>query len=265
MTHQFWGPFNLVADCRLWLAEDRICVNATESEMRKVLEAAQLSDKDVERWNRYRPLEKKRQFLSSRIAVREVLNREFGTFTRDISLDAMASGKPTLRDHRGNSIACVSLSHTCNLTAVLISNKELGLGVDIEVVQPLNTRTFSLSFINEYEHQWVVNEAFDKHSSSMLAIWTLKEAFWKAIGGPELTDFTDITVEYQSGNLNASLVTTSGKKVSTATHYFGNLQAFPRELRNYSTLDVSGSQDNKFLGCVVVVGEEINATDVVQL
>ncbi len=256
MTHQFWGPFNLVADCRLWLAEDRICVNATESEMRKLLETAQLSDRDVERWNRYRPLEKKRQFLSSRIAVREVLNREFGTLTRDVSLDALASGKPTLRDHRGNSIASVSLSHTCNLTAVLFSNKELGLGVDIEVVQPLNTRTFSLSFINQHEHQWVVDEAFDKHSSSMLAIWTLKEAFWKALGGPELTDFKDITAEYQSGNLNASLVTTSGKKVSTATQCFGNLQGFPRELRNYSTLDASGFQDDKFLGCVVVVDEE---------
>jgi phosphopantetheinyl transferase len=229
--------------------------------MRELIKNAKLSDRDSERWSRYRPLEKKRQFLSSRLAVRGILNREFGALADKISLDAMASGKPILKDLEGNSIGSISLSHTCNMTAIALCNSDLGLGVDVEYLQPLNTRTLGPSFISQDERQWIVDEGFHEHSTSMLAIWTLKEAFWKALGGPQFTDFRDITVDYRSGNLNASLVTRKGKRVPTAVHCFGNLQSLPCEIGNYSDLGNTGSQDTTFLGFLVTAGKEVHSTD----
>ena len=86
MSHQLWGPFHLIPNCRLWVAEDRACKDATESAHDLKLAETLLTDQDRDRWNRYRPLKKKRQFLNS---LRNLLTALFLIFGQVMILKRM--------------------------------------------------------------------------------------------------------------------------------------------------------------------------------
>lgn len=252
MSHQLWGPFHLIPNCRLWVAEDRACKDATESAHDLKLAETLLTDQDRDRWNRYRPLKKKRQFLNSRLVIRAVLNCEFGTDSAKRFVVTTESGRPTLVDSRGCRVASISLSHTGNMTTIALSDIRYKLGVDIETVEHMNARAFGLSFINRLEHDQFMQEALTEDPNAMLAIWTLKEAHWKALGGPSDTALGDIVVEYRNAILDTAAAGMTGKGDS-ATHFFGHGYSFPGELRNYSFLNVPESEITAFVGCVVLL------------
>lgn len=253
MTNQLWGPFHITPNCRIWVAEDRTFKDATESELAKSFSEARLTNREVDRWNRYRPLEKKRQFLNSRLVIRSVLNSEFGTDSASLIMDSLESGQPILVNSHGSRVANVSLSHTRNITTIALSDTRYGLGVDIETIQPLNERAFGLSFINQFEREQMEQEGFIDNLNAMLAIWTLKEAFWKALGGPPQISLGDIVVDYSNAILNPNVPKTTGKKDISATQFFGHGYSFPGELRNYSAINVPESDVSAFVGCVVTI------------
>lgn len=253
MSQQLWGPFHLIPNCRLWVAECRNCIDTTESALGSRLADAKLTDRDRDRWNRYRPLEKKGQFLNSRLVIRAVLKCEFGTNSADLIVDSTESGRPILVDSHGNQVASISLSHTGNLTTIALSDIRYELGVDIETIQQVNARAFGLSFINEFEHHRLMQEALTEDPNAMLAIWTLKEAFWKALGGPHDTALQDIVVEYRNAILTTHASSLRDKKRPLATQFFGHGYSFPRELRNYSSINVPEPNPLAFVGCVVVI------------
>lgn len=253
MSNQLWGPFHPIPDCRLWIAEDHTSEDATESELIKRFAEARLTDRDRNRWNRYRPLTKKRQFLSSRLAIQSVLNCEFGTDSADLVVDTMESGLPILMDSQRRQVASISLSHAGNLTTIALSKTHYGLGTDIEILQRLNARTFLRSFINQREHDQLLRESFVENPDVALAIWTLKEAFWKALGGPKDTALNDITVEYRNALLGAHISDLAGTKKPVAAQLFGRGYSFPRELKNYSSTNTPESKTSAFIGCVVLV------------
>lgn len=256
MLHRLWGPFHLMPNCRLWVAEDRTCKDATESAQDQRLAETLLTNRDRDRWNRYRPLEKKRQFLSSRLVIRDVLNCEFGTNSANLFVDTMESGRPMLVDSRGRRVASISLSHTGNMTTIALSDIRYDLGIDIETVQQMNARAFGLSFINRFEYDQLMKEALTEDPNAMLAIWTLKEAFWKALGGPQDTALGDIVIEYRNAILNTDVAYMTCKEKPLATQFFGHGYSFPGELRNYSSLNVPESEISAFVGCVVLVDTE---------
>jgi phosphopantetheinyl transferase len=241
MTNQLWGPFQPLPDCRLWLSEDHIGFHSWEPELHRGLAEARLSNQDLERWSRYRPHEKKRQFLNSRLAIRAVLQREFGIDSESFRVETMETGQPTLKHAGQHTLASISLSHTGNITAIVLSDKYQRLGVDIEIVQPLNVRTFSLTFLNRLEHEWLTREALAGSSEMTLAIWTLKEALWKTLGGPGDTGMSEIVADYHN---------------SAATQFFGHRFSFPCALTNYSSIDGLDSQIPSFIGCIVVMDRD---------
>lgn len=253
MTNRLWGPFQLLPDCRLWLAEDCINSNAKTSGLQRQLAEAHLSGRDLDRWDRYRPPKKKRQFLSSRLAIRAVLNREFGTASDNYVVEAMESGQPILKHSCQYPMASISLSHTGNMTAIVLGEKRHGLGVDLEIIQPLNVRTLSLTFMNQFEHDWLAEEGLSESPEATLAIWTLKEASWKALGGPSDRAFAEIVAEYRNSTLNGHLLTNTCKTELAATHFFGHQFSFPRALTNYSSIDGLDSLMPGLIGCVVLV------------
>jgi phosphopantetheinyl transferase len=257
MSHQLWGPFHLMPNCRLWVAEDRTCQDCTESELALRLADARLSDRERDRWDRYRPLEKKKQFLNSRLVIRAVLNCEFGTDSAHLIVDTMESGRPLLMDSQKRQVANISLSHTGNMTTIALSNVRYGLGIDIETIQQFNARSFGLSFINQFERDGLMQAALTEDPNATLAIWTLKEAFWKALGGPHDAALGDIVAEYRNHILTAHVSCLSGKQKPLATQFFGHGYSFPSELRNYSSINVPESEISAFVGCVVLVDTQL--------
>ena len=102
-----------------------------------------------------------------------------------------------------------------------------------------------------------MQEGLTEDPHAMLAIWTLKEAFWKALGGPQDTALGDIVIEYRNAILNTDVACMTGKGKPLATQFFGHGFSFPGELRNYSSLNVPESEISAFVGCVVLVDTEL--------
>lgn len=257
MTNRVRGPFQVLPNCRLWLALDHISRNADEPVMHRELAEALLTTQDLNRWNRYRPLEKKRQFLNSRLALRAVINSEFGTDADSVIVATTDSGQPLIQHCRRGQVASISLSHTDGITAIALADSRYGLGVDIEAVQPLDVRTFSLAVINEMEHEWLSEAALREDPDALLAIWTLKEASWKALGGPRDTSVAEIVAEYRNSHLSSQLHNYKEPKKPGASHFFGQHYAFPRALTNYSLICSPGFETKGFVGCVVVVDPDL--------
>jgi len=253
MTNQLWGPFQPLPKCRLWLSEDRTGSNAGEPERPREFAEAHLCNQDLERWNRYRPSEKKRQFLNSRLAVRAVLLREFGTDSDNFRVETMETGQPILKHAHQHPLPSISLSHTGNITAVVVSDSHQRIGVDIEIVNSLKVRPLGLTLLNQFEHDWLTKEVLAESPEMMLAIWTLKEALWKALGGPRDTAISDIVTEYNNSTLNGQKWTNKKGKQSAATHFFGHQLSFPFVLTNYSSIDDLNSQTPSFIGCIALM------------
>ena len=253
MTNQLWGPFQPLPGCRLWLSEDLTGSDAGEPERHREFAEAYLCDQDLQRWNRYRPPEKKRQFLNSRLAIRAVLKREFGNASDSYRVETIETGQPILNHACEPALASISLSHTGNIAAIVVSDNQQGLGVDIEVVKPLNIHTLGATFLNPLEHNWLTKEALEKSPEMILAIWTLKEALWKALGGPRDAAMSEFVSEYHSSTLNGQRWTDKGIKQSAAAHFFGHRFSFPCALSNYSSIDCLNSQIPSFIGCIVLM------------
>lgn len=253
MTHQLSGPFEPLPGCRLWLSEDLTGSDVGESGPHQEFAEAHLCDQDLLRWNRYRPPEKKRQFLNSRLAIQAVLKREFGTASDSYRVETIETGQPVLKHTYQSSLASISLSHTGNIAAIVVSDNQQGLGVDIEVVKPLNIHTLGLTFLNPLELDWLAKETLEKSPEMILAIWTLKEALWKALGGPRDAAMSEIIAEYHNSTLNGQRWTDTGIKQSAAAHFFGHRFSFPCALKNYSSIDVLNAQMPSFIGCIVLM------------
>jgi phosphopantetheinyl transferase (holo-ACP synthase) len=162
-----------------------------------------------------------------------------------------------LVDSLGRQVASISLSHSGNMTTIALSDVRYDLGVDIETVQQMNARAFGLSFINRLEHGQLMKAALTEDPNAMLAIWTLKEAYWKALGGPRDTPLGNILIEYRNAilNIDVACMTRNGKPLTT--QFFGHGYSFPGELSNYSSLNVPESEISAFVGCVVLVDTEL--------
>ena len=132
------GPFQPLPDCRLWLSDDYGGSIATEPHHRELAEAY-LCDQDLKRWNRYRPPEKKQQFLNSRLAIRNVLQREFGTASDSYRVETMETGQPILNHACQHTLTNISLSHIGNITAIALSDNHQKVGVDIGTINRLTS------------------------------------------------------------------------------------------------------------------------------
>ena len=74
----------ILPQCRLWLAyfdgDSDESISATTHDIAE----AKFSTQYLHRWQQFRPVAKKRQFLNSRLAIRTVLKKEFGKDADDI-------------------------------------------------------------------------------------------------------------------------------------------------------------------------------------
>lgn len=192
MNMRVLGPLKIFPDCHLWLAAFSAEVRNGPSQLANDLANARMDDKDLKRWERYRPLLKKQQFLSSRLAVRAVLDQEFGDFSKDVVFTTDVRGRPKISCSTIDEAYCISLSHSAQLIAVAISKGECSPGVDVEMLQPLRGTAFR-HLITDEEIAWMQKTGEMGMAGAISAVWTIKEAVWKSLGGPDQLTASEIT------------------------------------------------------------------------
>jgi 4'-phosphopantetheinyl transferase len=124
--------------------------------------------------------EDRRAFVAGRALSRTVLAEAAGVAPRDIAFDANEYGKPRLARPRLDRQLSFNISHTRALVACAVGwDREIG--VDVETIRdpPMDLA----------EHYFAPPEAAalralsaDEQRDAFFAVWTLKEAFIKAIG-----------------------------------------------------------------------------------
>jgi phosphopantetheinyl transferase len=208
----------VLPQCRLWLAyfdgDSDESISATTHDIAE----AKFSTQDLHRWQQFRPVAKKRQFLNSRLAIRAVLQKEFGTDADDIQFSSDALGCPSLQSGRTEHIAHISLSHSENVVAVLISNGEYAVGVDVEVSNPLRTDALRFVALHPHEQMWCDSHA-GLESEALTTLWTIKESVWKTIREMRDIPFAEISVAFDSGIPTPAI-----------SHYFSETLRFRTQL-----------------------------------
>jgi 4'-phosphopantetheinyl transferase len=207
-------------------------------------------------WQRYRrtpdPVIRAR-FAASRLAVKYTAAAALALDPGDIDLAYRLGGRPYLR---GFDQIDVSLTHTDELIAVGISR--LGrIGVDTE---PAGRR---MSFELMQDHVCTFDEKQDlavlpeqEQSAAMLRLWTLKEAYTKAIGQGLRLSFT----EFGFGAGSPALLAPDGRPAARGEWAFGTYHSLGRYLVSIACHDcgldpsedtrVATMLDDGFLGAV---------------
>ncbi|KAL0070947.1 hypothetical protein AAF712_002168 [Marasmius tenuissimus] len=150
--------------------------------------------------------------LISRLLPRMLL-KEKGIAPKDMSFSATSAGKPYITSLGLDTPLAYNVSHDNNLVVMAFSPGGLNppsfsIGVDVMKVQMSSRRDTYTSFINIFEDQLTPLEILSLHSPSISQeeglkrffwIWTLKEAYTKALGLGLGFDFSRVEFDVGSG------------------------------------------------------------------
>ncbi|MFT5700495.1 MAG: 4'-phosphopantetheinyl transferase [Desulforhopalus sp.] len=181
-----------------------------------------LSDKEFLRFQRYRPLSKKAEFVASRLLLRHLLTTY--TTCNVAATEAIPDdmGRPFWYENEKPVDLFFSLSHTKDMICCALShNKEIGC--DIESLQPrkyqveLAKRVFSTK-----EHQFYRDLPGAEQSDFFYRSWTLKEAFIKAMGQGLRIPLTSLSFSYMAHQQDTFTVSPShlGENWTTSPYSF---------------------------------------------
>jgi 4'-phosphopantetheinyl transferase len=132
------------------------------------------------RWREIRPKERQWQYLQSRVLQRLVLGAYVDDDPRALAFTRDRWGRPSLADHDQLHF---SLSHCASHVALAIGSDPV-LGVDVETVVPVRPSFMRIArqFFHEADLAQVLECPEERRYSRFLELWTLKEAYLKALG-----------------------------------------------------------------------------------
>ncbi|GAA2382229.1 hypothetical protein GCM10010420_00060 [Streptomyces glaucosporus] len=170
-------------------------------------------------WRRYQvlshPLTRER-FAASRILLRHVVAAVIDTAADQVDLAYQPGGRPYVR---GCDQIDVSLSHTEEMVVVGVTRKGR-IGVDVELVDRRMAGTGSESqAYTPYELARLDADGADARNDTLVRLWTLKEAYSKALGQGLRFRFTEFGFALDAGR--ARLVRPDGTPVDGTGWAFG--------------------------------------------
>ncbi len=246
MTIQLSGPFDVLTDCHLWIASYSTAHDAGEEYHSEDLAISLFGQQDLTRWRRFRPVEKKLQFLVSRMVVGMVLEKEFGPIGSTFTLDSDSRGRPKIVTATGEEFCRISLAHSGTVIAVVVSRSAFSVGVDVEVDQPLHIDALRKVAVSQAEMRWL---GCLGEKSAALVVWVVKEAVWKSLGGPEEVTAAEIVVECQANGFISYILHPSFASVGIQLATFSS-RGFLLPSSAGLTTEVSLPAGISLLGCV---------------
>lgn len=154
-------------------------------------------------WTRYRRTSDPRvryRFVASRLLIKYTAGVALGTPPESLEIAYRLGGRPHLR---GLGQVEVSLTHTGDLMAVGLSR--IGrIGIDSERAdRKLRLDLLRSQMCTPAEAAEIAGHPEDEQSGLILRLWTLKEAYTKALGQGMRLGFTDFGFSLGSGRLLA--------------------------------------------------------------
>ncbi|MBS0207360.1 MAG: 4'-phosphopantetheinyl transferase superfamily protein [Planctomycetes bacterium] len=143
---------------------------------------AMLAPDERARYDRYRHVPSRDQFLAARMLLRGVLSRYTDQPAADWTFATNQYGRPEIATPEVSPRLRFNLSHTTGLVA-LATVRECDIGVDVETVNRRNggvhlaERYFSPSEVRD-----LLQVPLDRQHREFFDYWTLKEAYIKARG-----------------------------------------------------------------------------------
>ena len=152
-----------------------------EEEAEALKTKLQWSAEDIKRFQSHNDGERSKHWLYSRVLLREMLNT-----SGFIELDADEYGKPFLV----NLPQKLSISHSGDMVAILLSNMECGM--DIQIMKP-DIEKVAHKFISEKEWKYVKEST---RFEQLYLFWCCKEALYKFYGKKNLAFKENLGLEH---------------------------------------------------------------------
>ncbi|MCX4633252.1 MULTISPECIES: 4'-phosphopantetheinyl transferase family protein [unclassified Streptomyces] len=166
------------------------------------------------------------RFVASRLAVKYTAAAALGVDPADLDLAYKIGGRPYLR---GFDQIDVSLTHTDDLIAVGISRTGR-IGIDTEPAdRRLSLRLLQDQVLTAGEQAELAALPEAEQSAAMLRLWTLKEAYTKALGQGLRLGFSEFGFETGSGG-DAGLLAPDGTPAARGEWAFGTYPVLDRYL-----------------------------------
>jgi 4'-phosphopantetheinyl transferase len=143
---------------------------------------ALLGPDERERYQRIRLDASRREFLAAHALGRLTLSRYAPVQPEDWTFSTGERGRPEIRGPSRAGELRFNLSHTRGMVACAVARK-LPIGVDVEsVTRRVRHARLAERFFGEDERRALRALAADEQPERFLEIWTLKEAYLKALG-----------------------------------------------------------------------------------
>lgn len=169
---------------------------------REGLDAGILSEEERAKCARYRREKDRTACLASRLLARRVLSGLCHEAPEELVFGQGAHGKPMLVSGDGRpSPLRFNLSHSSDLV-MLAASTETGVGVDVEkIAERADIDMIARRFFSPDEALELSGLAGGLRLKRFLALWTLKEAAVKALGGGVLEGLAGIRFSFLPGGL----------------------------------------------------------------
>lgn len=141
---------------------------------------ALLTPEERERQARFRFEHLRRDFAITRGLVREVLSAYAGCDARSWTFEVGDKGKPTPRFPPGCAPFFMNVSHTHGLIGLAIARDEVGM--DLETLERRAPLEVADRYFGEPEIRALYALPEERRAHRFFTLWTLKEAWLKAIG-----------------------------------------------------------------------------------
>lgn len=159
-----------------------------------------LSRDEIERASRLRDESSRRQFITGRAALRQLLGVQLRVEPSALEFSRQSSGKPGLDPRRWSTLLRFNVSHSKSWVVIALAEAR-DVGVDIEAMEEmpdwrlLAERVFSAQEWHQMQALTAVQqlEAFYRG-------WTRKEAYLKATGEGLIDDLSRIQVSMMPGD-----------------------------------------------------------------
>jgi len=165
-----------------------------------------LSRDELDRAQGYR--RGQREFIACRAFIRLCLARYTGENPRALQFDKNSSGKPHLTGAQAHWQ--FNLSHTSQ-TAALAILQDAPVGVDIEQPRQRNFLGIAAEYFHPEEFTYLQSLPELQLPEEFFKLWTLKEAFFKALGSGIATGLHRVHFSWKEKNLHHTFAADLGE------------------------------------------------------
>ena len=188
---------------------ERWMLNVNSPRCDRILESYEsvLDDTELQRRNRFTVKEHRRRFSLTRILCRCVLSYYHANVVPGHwRFSTNSFGKPGIANGIANPVR-FNLSHSGDYIVMAVTS-DAKVGVDIEQIK-LNARRLNIAdnFFSEPEKIWIFEATDEAKIMRFYQLWTLKEAFMKALGvGLAIPLDSFAIIMMPTGNIEVELI-----------------------------------------------------------